>query len=279
MVKICYKLLVTLVSIFSFTTEDSPAHMSVPKSSCQESLSKNSMRCRFGSLFTKTRDSVEKRIPILKFAGSILALGAYDPAPKDRDRSLLDEHREEIKHAKSISEIFNILVPYCNYLNYELLEYIIDLYGTSDDEKRLKSYREEHRKFCEHGPFEFPLSESSIGSGNTSSSRQESFSVKLNARENITYKELLQIRERIAEILRVKLAALIIDHMDAGYVQLTFLIPKFIAQERFPLSPEQVSALSRDASVIRLECGDYVPEVLEQSCCFTFIFFLSLVPA
>ena len=234
------------------------------------------MRRRFGSLFTKIRDSVEEQTSIVKFTGSILALGAYDPAPKDRDRSLLDEHREEIKHAKSISEIFNILVPYCNYLNYELLEYIIDLYGTSDDKERLKSYKEELRNFCEHG---LPLSESSIGSGNTSSSRQESFSVKLNARENITYKELLQIRERIAEILRVKLAALIIDHMDAGYVQLTFLIPKFIAQEIFPLSPEQVSALSRDASVIRLECGDYLPEVLEQLCCFTFIFFLSLVLA
>ena len=267
--------MVTLVSIFSFTTEDSPAHMSVPESSGQESLSTNSMRLRFGSLFTKTRDSVEKRIPILKFTGSILALGAYDPAPKDRDRSLLDEHREEIKHAKSISEIFNILVPYCNYLNYELLEYIIDLYGTKDDKQRLKSYKEELRNFCEHGLFEFPLSESGIGSG-SDNIKQESFSVKLNARENITYKELLQIREKIAKILGVKLAALIIDHMDAGYVWLTFRIPKFMAQRIFPLSNDQTSALSRDASVIRLECGDYMFEVLEQSC-FTFIFFLSLV--
>ena len=250
--------------------------MSVPESSCQESLSTNSMRRQFGSLFTKTRDSVEEQTSIVKFSGSILALGAYDPAPKDRDRSLLDEHRKEIKHAKSISEIFNILVPYCNYLNYELLEYIIDLYGTDEDKQRLKSYKEKLRNFCEHGPFEFPLSESGIGSG-SDNTKQESFSVKLNARKNITYKELLQIRERIAEILRVKLAALIIDPMDAGYVQLTFRIPKFVAQEIFPLSSDQTSALSKNASVIRLECGDYVFEVLEQSCCFTFIFFLSLV--
>ena len=260
--------MVTLVSIFSFTTEDSPAHMSVPESSCQESLSKNSMRRRFGSLFTKTRDSVEKRIPIVKFAGSILALGAYDPAPKDRDPSLLDEHREEIKCAKSISKIFIILVPYCNYLNYELLEYIIILYGTKGDKQRLKSYKEELCNFCK-----LPLSESGIDSGGDNT-KQESFSVKLNAHENITYKDLLQIREKIAEILHVKLAALIIDHMDPGYVQLTFRIPKFLAQEIFPLSNDQKSALSRDASVIRLECGMF--EVLEQSC-FTFIFFLSLV--
>ena len=249
---------------FFFTTEDSPVHVCVSKSSCQKLPSENSMRLQFGRLVTKTRDSVEERTPVVKFAGSILALGAYEPAPKDRDRSLLDEHREEIKHAKSISEVFITLTPYWNYLNYELLEYIIELYGTSDDNERLKSYNEELCKFCEHRLSEFLSSESCSSNGNALCSKQESFSVKLNVREGVTCKELLQIRRRIAEIFCVKRAALIIDHMDAGYVQLTFLIPKFIAKEIFPLSKDKTSALSKEAAVIRLECGDYVVEVLEQ---------------
>ena len=87
------------------------------------------------------------------------------------------------------------------------------------------------------------------------------FSVKLNVREDVTCNDLLRIRIRIAKILDINMAALSIDRVDAGCVQLTFLIPKFIAQDIFPLSIEQASALSKNASVIRLECGDYVFEV------------------
>ena len=47
------------------------------------------MKLRFGSLVTETRDSVEKQTTVVRFVGSILALGAYEPAPEGRDRSLL----------------------------------------------------------------------------------------------------------------------------------------------------------------------------------------------
>ena len=234
------------------------------------------MKRQFSFLVTKTRDSVEERIPVGKYATSILALGAYEPVPEERGQSLLNEHREEIKMAESISEIFNILSAYWNYLNYEILEDTIDLYGTSDDKKRLESYNERLQKFCKRRIFELHLPESSSSSGSTLSSKQKKLAVKLNVCEDITCDELLRIRSRIAKILHVKLATLIIDGVDAGCVQLTLLIPKFVAQEIFPLSDEQGLALFKDASVIRLECGDYVIEVIEQYCVhgFTFMFVL-----
>ena len=231
----------------------------------QETLDEDVRRMRrlFGSLVTQTRDSVEERIPARNFAGSILALGAYEPAPEVRDQSLLDEHREEIKRATTVSEIFIILCAYWNYLSYEVLEYIIEHYGTNDDTERLTRYNEELRRFCERRIFELPLPVSGNGAGNALSPRQEKFVVKLNVREDSASKELRQIKGRIARILRVKLATLIIHSVDLGCVQLTFLIPKFVAQEIFPLSKQQTSALSKDASVIRLECGEYVFKVLE----------------
>ena len=221
------------------------------------------MKRQFGYLVTKTRDSVEERVSVGNFATSILALGAYEPAPEQRDQSLLDEHRQEITRAESISEIFNILSPYWNYLNHEILEYIIELYGTSDDYKRMKSYDEELQNFCKRRIFELPLPESGSSNGNALNPKQKKFSVKINVFEDITCNELLRIRKRIAKILHVKLATLIINRVDAGCVQLTFLIPTFVAEKIFPLSDEQTSALHKDASVIRLECGDYVFEVIE----------------
>ena len=226
------------------------------------------MKLLFGSLVTQTRDSVKKRIPVQDFAGSILALGAYEPAPEVRDRSLLDEHSEEINRATTIAKIFNILCAYWNYLSYEVLEYIIKHCGTSDDTERLKSYDEELYKFCERRIFELPLFESDSGAGNALNPRQEKFVVKLNVREDVTCEEVRRIKGRIARILHVKLATLIIRSVDPGCVQLTFLIPKFVAQEIFPLSKKQTLALSRDASVIGLACGDYMFKVMEPLCTY-----------
>ena len=75
------------------------------------------MKRKIGSLVTTTCNSGEKRIPVVNFAMHILALGTYDTAPEEQDRSLLHEHKQEIKEAKSISEIFIILSAYWNYLN------------------------------------------------------------------------------------------------------------------------------------------------------------------
>ena len=219
------------------------------------------MKYRFGCLVTRTRDSVEERIPTGKFAGSILALGAYEPAPEEEDQSLLNEHKEEIKMAKSISDIFLILSAYWNYLSYEILEFTIELYGTDDDKKRLKSYNEELHNFCKRRLFELSLPENGSSTGNASNPKLKRFKVKLNVRECITCQDLLRIKERIAEILHVNLATLIIDRVDPGCVQLTFLIPNFVAQKIFPLSNKQIAVLSKDTSMIRLECGIYVFEV------------------
>ena len=259
----------TNIEVTNFNVLSSQPSFQQLSSSEQEELKETleedvrKMKRLFGSLVTQTCVSVEERISLRNFTGSILALGAYEPAPEERDRSLLDEHREEISRATTISEIFNILCAYWNYLSYEVLEYIINHYGTNDDIERLKRYDEKVREFCERRIFELPLPASGNGTGDALSPRQEKFVVKLNVREGITCEEVRQIRGRIARILCVKLATLIINRVDVGCVQLTFLIPKFVAQEIFPISEEQTSALSKDASVIRLMYGDYVFEVLE----------------
>ena len=237
------------------------------------------MKRLFGSLVSTTCDSVEERIPVVKFAKHILALGAYDPAPEERDRSLLDEHRQEIKRATSISEIFIILSAYWNYLNYEVLEYIIEHYGTSEDTKRLRNYIEKLHNFCKRRLFEVPMPVRGNGTENKSSPKQEELYVKLDVREDIPADQFNQIKRKIAKILHVRPATLQICRITKGCVQLTFLIPKFVAQEIFPLSCEQTSALSKDVSVIRLECRDYAYKVCYNPICSTtigFVFYYTL---
>ena len=238
------------------------------KGTLLEDVSK--MKRLFGSLVSTTCDSVEKRIPVVNFAKHILALGAYDPAPEERDRSLLDEHRQEIKGAKSISEIFIILNAYWNYLSYEVLEYIIQHYGTSEDTERLTDYKVKLHNFFKRRLFEVPMPVRGNGTENKSSPKQEEVNVKLDIREDIPADQFCQMKVKIAKILQLKPATLQICSFAKGCVQLIFLIPKFVAQEIFPLSHEQMSALFKDVSVIRLECGDYVSEVCHHPLCLQY---------
>ena len=220
------------------------------------------MKRLFGSLVMDTHDSVvEKRIPVEKLALSILALGAYEPAIGERDRRLLDEHREEIESAKSVSVIFIILSTYWNYLDYEVLVYIINKHSTCDDDsdkKRLQNYEEALQIFCKRRIFELPQPESGNG---TDHRKQEKLSVKLNVHQDTSLEQIYQLKRKISKILQVNSATLLIYSVDEGCVQLIFLIPKFVAQEIFPLSDEQTTALSKDVAVMRLECGDYMFKV------------------
>ena len=50
--------------------------------------------------------------------------------------------------------------------------------------------------------------------------RQEKVCVMLNVREDIRVEEILRIRRKIAQILRVNPSALIIQSMDGGIAQL-----------------------------------------------------------
>ena len=163
------------------------------------------MKRLFSSLVTDTCDSVEKRIPVEKLALSILALGAYEPAIGDRDQRLLDEHREEIESAKSVSGIFIILSAYWNYLDYEVLVHIIIKYGTrgeDSDVKRLQNYNEALQRFCKRRVFELPVPESGSGGG-AENMKQEKLYVKLNIREDTRAKQLFLIKRKIAEILQL----------------------------------------------------------------------------
>ena len=216
------------------------------------------MKLQFGGLVTKTRESVEKQTTIEKFAGGVLALGAYEPVREVQGQSLLEDHSEEINSAETVAKIFTILNAYWNYLTYEILEYIIDHFGDGTDKERLKNYNQDLQNFCKRRIFELPPDS---GNDNTLNPKQKKFTVKLGIRKDSTYKDLLQIRGRIAKILKVNPAVLVLSRVDEGCVQLTFLIPRFVARELFPLSYEQTSGLSKDASVVRLECGHYIFEV------------------
>ena len=219
-----------------------------------------SIKLRFGSLLSATCNSVQNRVSVDVFRASILSMRAYEQALEVGDRSLLEEESGEIETAKSVTYIFAVLTPYWNYLNFEILKYIITEHGTSDDYVSLRNYDGELKKFCERKILELPMLVNGSDVGNTFPNQVKCV-IKFDKPESMTGNQLLQIREQIANIFHVNVTAFKICRVEVGCVQLTFLIPKFVPQDIFPLSCEQTSALSKNTSVIRLECGPYVLKV------------------
>ena len=59
----------------------------------------------------------------------------------------LKQEEDRIKKAKDIDEIFDILEPYWNYVDYALLQHIIKEFGTSELKKEMKKYITELEQF------------------------------------------------------------------------------------------------------------------------------------
>ena len=63
------------------------------------------------------------------------------------DMDFLKGEKSRIKMAKNVDEIFEILDPYWNYVDYDLLDHIIKLFGTSDLQEEMRKYITELEQF------------------------------------------------------------------------------------------------------------------------------------
>ena len=63
------------------------------------------------------------------------------------DKDFLKEEKNRIKKAKDVDEVFEILDPYWNYVDYDLLEHIIKEFGTSDLQEEMRKYVAELERY------------------------------------------------------------------------------------------------------------------------------------
>ena len=63
------------------------------------------------------------------------------------NKDFLKEEKIHIKKAKDVDKNFDILDPYWNYVDYDLLEYIVKEFGTEELQKEMKEYIAELEQF------------------------------------------------------------------------------------------------------------------------------------
>ncbi len=163
--------------------------------------------------------------------------------PKDQRVSALDsEHKEKIFTANSLAKVFSILrmYNYISFLNYQIIELLIQQYGSADDHNLLEKYLEDLKTFCQRNVFEVPLSAfSSCRSRKTA----KVFALKC-TEPTLTLQGVRVMQNKFAKILGLEFNALQLCSVKKGCVELHFLVSAAVAEHIFPLSPSQQLALS-----------------------------------
>ena len=174
------------------------------------------------------RDSLDGRVDICKVKDSVLSLEAFR---NNIGVKLLDiQDYQKIQAATSVSEVFTILRSYISFFNYQIVEILINQYGTDKDRDNLSKYVCKLTDFCKRSVFEIP------SKFFHSESRPAAKVLVLKCTEDITtLGDTKRIRDSFADVLGLQPSALQLESIKEGCVELHFIISPAIADQIVPL--------------------------------------------
>ena len=211
---------------------------------------------QFQKLVSATIVSLEKQqIPLTRLVSHLMALGAFDPVYKEGAKQVpaFHHHFEELQTADTVPKVFLALADYFSFFNYHVIEHIITVLGTKEDNENLQTYKVQFDHYAKRRIYEcLPQF------GSVSESDHADIFVKVDSQyENYTVTEVERFRCQLSELLHVSHKGVLrLCRVEKGCFQLTFQVPSFVQREVFPLSQEQEKALA-EMGVIRLTCGEY----------------------
>ena len=140
-----------------------------------------------------------------------------------------------------IDNVFRELKHYYSWFNFDLVKGIIEEFCNEDDnvKAKLSEYKEHLRRYCENRLCEF------------SNCLEDRDDVKLRVFKidkewsTMRFSELETIETKICGILELNRVALVLQAVGKGCVELTFSIPKQVAELVFPLSVAKVKELEK----------------------------------
>jgi len=209
---------------------------------------------RFQELVSTIIKSLKsQQIPPDELVSHIMTLGAFDPVIKEPQVPLFQYLFKELENADSIQKVFLTLKDYLSFFNYDIIEHIIKVLGTKEDQDELKRYKEDFNQYAKRRVYEcLPQF------GPVSETNHADIFVKVDSRyDNYTVAEIKGFCNKLSEILHVSSGGVLrLCRVEKGCLHLTFQVPSFVQQDIFPLSREQKKALTTKG-ITRLTCGVY----------------------
>ena len=155
------------------------------------------------------------------------------------------------KAEQSLEDVFKLLTGYWSFLDCDLLDSIVEVYGSDEDRKRMVEYQKKLQDFCERRVISEIPRETQIHVCN-----QMTMSVKLNMSDPRLC-EIKEIKSKVCKILKVDPATLVIKEIKKGCVKVTYFILESVLELlKRPLTEEQREAF-RAASILSLSCDHF----------------------
>ena len=252
-------------------------------------LSADGMRKKFAALLVSVIKSFkEQNVEHTLLISAVLALTEYDdPAI---GKPLLEREREALMKAQSVDHIFHILRPHMTFFNYEMLEFLIEEMGSSNDKHNLRKFLQEFRRFCRRSVFEIPSNvlghsaekvidqqkfcikitkqfkaallvqckqqsepDLQIASSTQPSSSEETREGMICAPElGISLEDAKHIQRKLASVLKLKVSSIYLDSALSGSTILTFLLPSHISLAGLDSDPDIIALASNGIHIL---CG------------------------
>jgi len=214
----------------------------------------------FASLVSYTCTSIKRRANLHEVALFLNQLESLPPVTKPKSKStpsLLEEVMEEIWKAETMEMLFQLLTKFWSWYNHFLLEKIIDRFGDSEDQERLKKFREQFTIYSKNRLVDLSSAGDSLKLGVGGGKGQVPLLLKVDKEwDAIPVSQLADIKRKVAQILEVESHLLYLASVRQGCIVMTFLVSASLVGCAFPLSPSQKEKLA-SAKVKRLKCGSY----------------------
>ena len=192
----------------------------------------------YALLSLATRESLKQKPITPKSIASFLLFFTGKQAVVDVEKkSLLINHYDELNNASSIDEIFSIISLFCCFIDYELLESIIEIFGDENDKKRLEQYTTALKQFLISKP------DSTYIVNDSYRHILSDVGVRLRLKliqDCVPYRDF---KSSIARIFNVRLHDFCLESFGSGSIELVFVFSRAALQ--LPLSSNQKMKIAK----------------------------------
>ena len=163
--------------------------------------------------------------------------------------------KDILDKVKNVENVKDIIEEHSSFYDYCFVEYMIDITGTPQDKSELENYTKYFKQYAERRVYFCP------SKFVTEASSSKESDCKLYVKLDSVYDEynlsgIKRFQLKLASLLNTSYEVLRLCSIEKGCFKLTFLIPNFMKDIIFPLSPQQELGLE-ELNVLQLKCGDY----------------------
>ena len=173
---------------------------------------------KFWHLHSRVYQSLrEQNVPVDMLVAHLLTLHAFDPVYKDSQKPTFQSFFQELRSAGSIEDVLFIIRDYFSFINYRVIQHIVDGLGTSQDKVELQNYEKEFDEYSKRRVYECPP----VYGPKSDSDRVDLIFVLDSVYEEFTVKELKTFQYRLSKILNVSPQSVVhFCRVEEAYFQL-----------------------------------------------------------